>query len=379
MRRLLFILTFVGMIYAWIQVFSSPVPTSDAIKPTPNQEREGTQPTRKGRALKGGEHPVPNKQGIRPEAEPESSTKAPEPKSSAEPKASPEPKQASEKINVTFKWQDENRVLKRRGQQVYRLDKKVPQFSLKYAFSKSDIDDDVGHFGRVLSPDAWRSRMCRPNDLNAPGFTLGSTLLGSALLTFAQDARGGIKVERELRAGRPVQMHTIDHTWIVDRSKQKLKGLTAALLTLSRQKGYVSRRDVISLFATFVQALDYEVPALCVKGTEGEVVFTGGIRMPLETLVHKAGDCDSQSVLFASLMGNVDNASVVLLSEGEKIQHAFIGVLGVPRPGDQSIKLKGQDYILIELATPKDNYRHIGRIPPEHWRKIKLFEVKRLI
>ncbi len=89
--------------------------------------------------------------------------------------------------------------------------------------------------------------------------------------------------------------------------------------------------------------------------------------MPLETLYRGCGDCDTKSLLFASLMANVPNQHVVFLAGKKGNEHLFVGVRGVPRPGERHVTKQGAKYVLIEMTYPWP----IGEITDDEWGAYK--------
>ncbi len=88
----------------------------------------------------------------------------------------------------------------------------------------------------------------------------------------------------------------------------------------------------------------------------GERILTGGITIPLETLRNGWGDCDSKSLLFASLLAAAGERDVVFF-EGNK--HLFVGLRLPPRRYDFVVRLRGIPYVLVEATDAWP----IGRVP----------------
>ena len=148
----------------------------------------------------------------------------------------------------------------------------------------------------------------------------------------------------------------VDHAWVVRHGRDDVADASARLEALARREGQTGKREVSGTMASFVQGLAYRVPPTWRAGPGKERLLTGGITLPLETLRNGWGDCDSKSLLFASLLSAAGDRDVVLL-EGDK--HLFVGLRLPPRPYDQVVRLRGIPYVLVELthAWP------IGRVP----------------
>ena len=131
----------------------------------------------------------------------------------------------------------------------------------------------------------------------------------------------------------------------------------------ARRKGYRSVREIVGAFASFAQSLEYRVPPDHRMNEKGERILTAGAMMPLDTLTKAWGDCDSKSLLFASLVKSINLVDVCFLVLED---HLFAGVRLTPTKEDHAIRYKGRDWILIELTDAWP----VGRIPQEHLKSI---------
>ncbi len=215
--------------------------------------------------------------------------------------------------------------------------------------AKVEIDDErkdaaIASFG---APHRWRNRVEADSDGNW------------------EKAKQFVAMRKDL-AGRGMDYSIIEdrprpnYHWMINQSRDDLKSLARTLNQLGKKEGLLTRRDYIRLFASFVQHMRYEIPQSNYEHADYGMVYTSGVWMPLESLYRGCGDCDTKSVLFASLLANIANSHVVfMLGEG----HAFVGVRGVPRRGDRVVNLRGAKYILVELTAPWP----VGQIPSESW------------
>ena len=148
----------------------------------------------------------------------------------------------------------------------------------------------------------------------------------------------------------------IDHAWVVRHGREDVADASARLEALARKEGQTGKREVSGTMASFVQGLAYRVPPTWRVRPGGERILTGGITLPLETLRNGWGDCDSKSLLFASLLSAAGERDIVFL-EGDR--HLFVGLRLPPRAYDHVVRLRGVPYVLVELthAWP------IGRVP----------------
>ena len=74
--------------------------------------------------------------------------------------------------------------------------------------------------------------------------------------------------------------------------------------------------------------MTYRIPKPARETPSGKTVNNLGIAVPLEVLYQKWGDCDSKSLLFASILANYSGQRVVFLIGND---HLFAGVRGTPR------------------------------------------------
>jgi len=155
----------------------------------------------------------------------------------------------------------------------------------------------------------------------------------------------------------------ISYDWMIEKSRDDLRESAAAIEKLSIEKDHAGSREMLGVFSSFVQNLEFRVPETYRKNAKGERVFTGGVTMPLETLYNGWGDCDTKSVLLASLLANFPKTSMVFLV-GKK--HMFVGIRGTPRMNDRFIEIRGIPYILTEMTTPWP----LGRIPDHNWNAL---------
>ena len=186
----------------------------------------------------------------------------------------------------------------------------------------------------------------------------------------AQAARRGIVVKFE--EGRKIV--SVDHPWVVRHSTADAKPAAEALTHLWKVKAYSTKRELLAVMASFCQWMEYKTPSSERTNAAGETVITTGVTMPLETLDKGEGDCDTKSLLFASILANVPDQHLVFLT-GQG--HLFVGVRAVPRKGDHFVEIQGARYLLIEMTSPWP----IGRVPGKQmtgWEE-KSFRVTRIL
>jgi len=151
----------------------------------------------------------------------------------------------------------------------------------------------------------------------------------------------------------------VDYAWVITKSATPLKQSAKTIRSTARRQGYRSTRELVGAFASFVQTLEYRIPSDFRINEEGEKILTAGAMMPLETLSKKWGDCDTKSLLFASLVRSIDLIDVCFIVIDD---HLFAGVQLRAEQDDHSIRHRGRDWVLVELS---DSWP-LGRIPLNH-------------
>jgi hypothetical protein len=227
--------------------------------------------------------------------------------------------------------------------------------------------------GKDLSPDPVRFTLSTQIPLDRMRTAIESFGVADGLFQYSfTSAADRKKKEQQMKAkmaasGMTLEESTnvakISYDWMVAKSRDELQATAAAIEKLSIEKDRGGAREMLGVFSSFVQNLEFRVPETYRKNAKGERVFTGGVLMPLETLYNGWGDCDTKSVLFASLLANVPKTGMVFLV-GAK--HLFVGIQATPRANDRFIEIRGIPYILVEMTTPWA----LGRIPDHNWNAL---------
>ena len=173
-----------------------------------------------------------------------------------------------------------------------------------------------------------------------------------------------VRVRNQSAAARGILINNntnrIDHKWVVEHSRTDVRDLVLILSKKFKDRGYRTQREFLGVVASFVQSMAYKIPASDRLTRSGTMIRTGGVTMPIETLYRGYGDCDTKSLLFASILANFPSQRIIFLM-GDK--HLFVGVRDIPRHNEHYVKIRGTKYILIELTKPWP----IGRIPQKAW------------
>ena len=227
----------------------------------------------------------------------------------------------------------------------------ITELDCSIKINNRDIDAAIESFG---IPKSWTTFT----------YTSEDDLQKKQVSLQKKAARRGIKMSDDMKS------YVIDYQWVIDQSSRELRDAAKDIRSIARRKGYRSRRELVGAFASFVQSLEYRLPPNNRIDDNGKEIITIGAIMPIEVLTNQWGDCDSKSMLFATLVRSIDLTEVVFIVKHE---HVFAAVDVIPEPEDQTIRYKGDDWVLIELTDAWP----IGRVPEEHIECIdqKQFEI----
>ncbi|MBT6165259.1 MAG: hypothetical protein HOH93_05050 [Phycisphaerae bacterium] len=253
-----------------------------------------------------------------------------------------------------FEWKDINtrEVVRWEGDTaIVNPRSSITELDCSIKINNRDIDAAIESFG---IPKSWTTFT----------YTSEDDLQKKQVSLQKKAARRGIKMADDMKS------YVIDYQWVIDQSSRELRDAAKDIRSIARRKGYRSRRELVGAFASFVQSLEYRLPPNNRIDDNGKEIITIGAIMPIEVLTNQWGDCDSKSMLFATLVRSIDLTEVVFIVKHE---HVFAAVDVIPEPEDQTIRYKGDDWVLIELTDAWP----IGRVPEEHIECIdqKQFEI----
>jgi len=233
---------------------------------------------------------------------------------------------------LKFTWQDVNtrKVVGRKGD-TFTLDTSVKPTGLRLTITidgnrLAEVIDSFGY------PDSWREFSYRTEqERREKQEELGRKLKSRGFELVGED---GIRV---------------DYSWVVAHSRRDMGPVAEGMVAAARDAGYADSRAFSGGVTSFVQSLEYRRPAEVRKNGRGERINSGGVTMPLETLVTRAGDCDTKALLLASILANVRGAGILLLEGND---HVFVGLRMPPRAHDRYVRVQGIEYVLVEVSTP---------------------------
>jgi len=132
-----------------------------------------------------------------------------------------------------------------------------------------------------------------------------------------------------------------DYTKVVMESKNIVAPLYSQFHAI-QTKYNLNKREKIELIMKFLQDIPYGVPP-----TNYQSRYIGGLFPPSETLRNGWADCDSKSVLMATLLSFdpyfYDKLAMILVPG-----HALLGIQDVPGPYDKTVHFLGRQFVYAE-------------------------------
>lgn len=137
-----------------------------------------------------------------------------------------------------------------------------------------------------------------------------------------------------------------DLPFIAKREKNNVIMLAEDLRKKAAERNY-GKREIAGAILSMVQsAIKYkEQPA---KGNKRSMLY-GGIYTPLQTIVEGHGDCDTKSLLMATMLSHWPSIKVIGIQVPD---HYFLGISVPAKKGDETITYFGIKYVLVEPAGP---------------------------
>ena len=122
-----------------------------------------------------------------------------------------------------------------------------------------------------------------------------------------------------------------------------------------------SPREKINYTLGFLQSIPYD-QLLNRENSNGS-----GYATPVELFSRNIADCDSKSVAFLSILRNIfpQTPMALILVPG----HAFVGMYTAPEPGDVTVMIEGEQYVMAEPVGPGRS--RMGQLQPESLKAIQ--------
>lgn len=146
----------------------------------------------------------------------------------------------------------------------------------------------------------------------------------------------------------------VDYAKLLWDSRELVKPIAAHIvneLTRLGRDGYFNRVQAV---LNFVQFIPYGQPNF----DHGDFSYFG-VSLPPESLVLNYSDCDSKSLLFATILSHlIDEKNVVLVvcdvtnSEDKPERHMMVGVKGLGISGGRTVVFNQADFLLLETTAP---------------------------
>ncbi|WP_199611103.1 hypothetical protein [Flocculibacter collagenilyticus] len=132
-----------------------------------------------------------------------------------------------------------------------------------------------------------------------------------------------------------------DHVRFATESKDDLQPLTKELV---KKFPSITTKGLVEYILGFIQTIPY-------SKLDSRIETSGaGFSPPLKLLSDNLGDCDSKSVLMASLMKNAfPQLSVAIIYIPN---HALLGLQLPHVKGDDTVVIEGSEYLLVEPTGP---------------------------
>jgi hypothetical protein len=141
----------------------------------------------------------------------------------------------------------------------------------------------------------------------------------------------------------------IDYNHVIQISQELGNPIAMFIKTELEKKGKDSYENRIRAALNFVQFIPYGVPEF---DHEGDIYW--GLALPHESLAISYSDCDSKSVLFATILVHLirpENIIMIGCDMKDMGPHMIAGVAGFNYPGEY-VAHNGKDFLLIETTTP---------------------------
>ncbi len=241
---------------------------------------------------------------------------------------------------VEYEWADPNTqpIVEWRGDTMVVDPKKGPKrFRQSFEIETERLRSAIEGYGL---PEAWLSvRYTDAADLRRQQAELERAARGRGILF---DTRSGAT--------------SVDWAWVVEHGSTDLRVPAQHVEALGHRSGYRGEREMVGLFASLIQGFEYAVPPEARVDAAGGRVLTVGVSVPLETMRNGWGDCDSRSLLLASMLAASGRKDLIFL-EGDS--HLFVGLRIPPRPYDHVARVRGIPYVLLETTASWP----LGRVP----------------
>jgi hypothetical protein len=194
-------------------------------------------------------------------------------------------------------------------------------------------------------------------------------------------SRGMRVVERRGK----MQIYGADYAWMLAQSRKDLQPIAKTLVELAARRGFSSQREVAAFLSGFAKSFQYCVPSTyrnregacedrgcgvnsspCQQDLaawpddDGErmktLPYVGGVLMPLDSLARQWGDCDTKSLLIATLVANLPMRALILTDD----RHAMVALDVPPMRGEIGFPFEGREWVVVESTVDWLAIGHLG-------------------
>ena len=227
----------------------------------------------------------------------------------------------------------------------FNLDKLKLNFSIyeseynraitKYGYRDMELKSLCDTFASSLGSDNRGAAGSQKNGHNR--FNIPQQCMSKAIDFFAQR---GLKLDPKTNSIYP------DMPNLAKREKESIRTLAEDLKKKAAARKYNNREIAGAALAMAQTAIKYEVTPM--KKKNGQQNYLG-IYLPIHAIVEGHGDCDTKSLLVATLLSYWPTIKVI----GIKVTgHYFLAASLIPEEGDKTITYHGRKYVLMEPAGP---------------------------
>ncbi len=146
----------------------------------------------------------------------------------------------------------------------------------------------------------------------------------------------------------------VDYVRLLQDSRELVKPIAAHVVNELTRLGHDGYFNRVQAVLNFVQFIPYGQPNF-----DHQDFSYFGVSLPPESLVLNYSDCDSKSLLFASILSHlIDEKNVVLVvcdvtnSENKPERHMMVGVKGLGISGGRTVVFNQADFLLLETTAP---------------------------
>jgi len=140
--------------------------------------------------------------------------------------------------------------------------------------------------------------------------------------------------------------------YVIDPFDESIITAIASQISKYAQKNRLTEIETIDFAAAFVHSLEY-VP------DDVSTPYDNYPRYPIETLVHRGGDCEDASILLASILRALDYEVGLIQVPG----HLQVGVVLDSSHSGTYYKFNSKRYYVLEATGSEWT---VGEMPPEH-------------